>query len=130
MKTMTLAEFHAALNAQGVSGREHLAFKCPICGTIQSGNDLLTAGAGTDFDAIEKYLAFSRVGRFSGAPAHRNDADPGRGCDWTLGGLLKLHKLEVITDDGKRHPRFEPATPEEAQAHECNQADPAKIGGA
>jgi hypothetical protein len=42
---------------------------------------------------------------------------PGRGCDWTLGGLIGFSRLIVITPNGGRHPRFEPATPEEAQAH-------------
>jgi hypothetical protein len=39
------------------------------------------------------------------------------GCDWTLGGLFSFAKLVVVTEDGKPHPRFEIATPEEAQAH-------------
>lgn len=117
MQTMTVAEFHAALKAQGVSGHEHVAFKCPRCGTIQSGADLVKAGAGADFAAVEKYVAFSCVGRFNRAPPYRAGAEPGAGCDWTLGGLFQLHALEVITDDGERHPRFELATPEEAQAH-------------
>jgi hypothetical protein len=39
------------------------------------------------------------------------------GCNWTLGGLFQMHALEVVTEDGERHPRFEVATPEEAKAH-------------
>ena len=41
----------------------------------------------------------------------------GKPCNWTLGGLFALHKLEVVTPDGEKHPRFELATPAEAQAH-------------
>lgn len=100
MKTMTLDEFHAALKAQGTERIEDVTFKCPMCGTLQSAQDLIDAGAGTDLDDVERYLAFSCVGRW---PSDK-------GCDWTLGGLFKLHELEVVTPDGKHHPRFEPAT--------------------
>jgi hypothetical protein len=115
MKTMTLDEFQVALKAQGVSSRTQLALKCPRCGTVQSAEDLIAAGAGPDFDAVEKYLGFSCVGRFTGAGSPRKEPD-GNPCNWTLGGLFPLHKLEGVTPDGEHHPRFEPATPEEAQA--------------
>jgi hypothetical protein len=120
MKTMPLAEFRAALQAQGVP-REHLAFRCPMCKTIQSAHDLITAGAGDDLDAVQQYLGFSCVGRFTGAGSP-SQASPGSGCNWTLGGLFRMHELEVITEDGKHHPHFEPATPEEAQAHQVAKA--------
>lgn len=115
MKTMTITEFHGALIAQGVK-REDLALICPMCQTLQSATDLIKAGAGADFDAVEKYLGFSCVGRFTGAGSPRKEPD-GKPCNWTLGGLFHTHKLEVETPDGKKHPRFEPATPEQAQAH-------------
>lgn len=115
MQTMTLDEYKAALKAQGVP-HEHIAMKCPMCGVIQSGADLIAAGAGADFDAVEKYLGFSCVGRFTGAGSPRKKPD-GKPCDWTLGGLFRVHKLEVVTPDGKKHPRFELATPAEVQAH-------------
>lgn len=115
MKTMTLDEFKAAVLAQGVP-HEHIAVVCPMCGTIQSGADLIAAGAGADFDAVEKYLGFSCVGRFTGAESPRKKPD-GKPCNWTLGGLFSLHKLEVVTPDGNRHPRFELASPDEAKAH-------------
>lgn len=116
MKTMKLSEFHLACKAQGVQRREDVALVCPMCGTVQSASDLIDAGAGEDFDQVEKYLGFSCIGRFTGAPAPRKRPD-GRSCNWTLGGLFALHKLEVITEDGKRHPSFEPATKEQAQQH-------------
>lgn len=116
MKTMTVVEFHGALMAQGVKRREDLAVICPRCQTVQSAVDLIEAGAGADFDAVEKYLGFSCVGRFTGAGSPPKVPD-GAACNWTLGGLFQLHKLEVLTEDGKRHPRFEPATPEQAQQH-------------
>jgi len=119
-KQITLSEFHEQLKAQGVQ-RDHLAFKCPICGTVQSATDLIAAGAGADFDAVERFLGFSCVGRWRGSGPWREDDKPGRGCDWTLGGLLQLHDLEVVTEDGRAHPRFEPVSAEEAQAHRAKQ---------
>lgn len=115
MKTMTLSEFRDAVRAQGVP-MEHVAMKCPMCGVVQSGNDLIAANAGPDFEAVEKYLGFSCLGRFTGAGAPRKEHD-GKPCNWTLGGLFSLHKFEVVTPDGKMHPRFELASPEEAKAH-------------
>lgn len=50
MRTVTLDEFQSALRAQGVSSHEHFAFKCPMCGTVQSARDLIAAGAGKDFE--------------------------------------------------------------------------------
>lgn len=121
MKTMSLADFHAALKAQGVP-RDHLAFRCPICKTVQSAHDLIAAGAGGTFEDVDKYLGFSCVGRFTQAGGHVKGTPPGKGCNWTLGGLFQMHELEVITEDGKQHPQFEPVTPEEAQAHQVAKA--------
>jgi hypothetical protein len=121
MNRMTLDEFRAALKAQGVASHEHFAFVCPMCSTIQSSRDLIAAGAGADFDAVEKYLGFSCVGRFTDARSPRKTPD-GKPCNWSLGGLFRTHKLEVVTPDGEHHPRFELATPEQAQAHEATHA--------
>lgn len=115
-RRVTLAEFQAELRAQGVAGHEDFAFRCPRCRTVQSSRDLVAAGAGKDFDAVESLLGYSCVGRYTGAPSARREPD-GKPCDWSLGGLLRLHEFEVETEDGEVHPRFEPATPEEAQAH-------------
>jgi hypothetical protein len=79
---------------------------------------LIAAGAGKTFDDVEKFIAFSCVGRWTNAGPHKKGKPPGRGCDWTLGGLLTFHDLAVVAPDGKQHPRFELATPAEAQAHQ------------
>lgn len=122
MKTLTVEELHAALKAQGLS-HIHSAFKCPMCGTVQSATSLVAAGAGADFDAVEKYLGFSCVGRFTGAGGPREKPD-GKPCNWTLGGLFRVHRTEVVTPDGVHHPIFEVATREEALAlqAECSSA--------
>lgn len=115
MKTMTIAEYLAALKAQGVP-RDHIASKCVACGTVQSPAMLIAARAGKTFDDVETYFGFSCVGRFLRSGPFTEQSTPGRGCDWTLGGFLPIHTLEVVTEDGERHPRFEPATAEEAVA--------------
>ena len=94
---MTLETFQKAVKAQGVPILQ-VQFRCPRCGTLQCAQDLIDAGAGSNLDDVEKYLAYSCVGRF----------DSEKGCDWTLGGLLRIHELEVITPDGEHHPRFMP----------------------
>lgn len=113
MKELTLDEFRAELKAQGVE-RDDYAFKCPMCNTIQSARTLIAAGAGADFDAVQGQLGFSCIGRHTGKGSPATEPK-GTGCNWTLGGLFRTHKLVVVTPDGEKHPHFEPATPEEAQ---------------
>lgn len=98
MKTVTLKEFQQAMRNQGHDRIEDVTFRCPRCKTLQSAQDLIDAGAGKDIDEVEKYLAFSCVGRWN----------ENKGCDWTLGGFFQIHEYEVVTEDGERHPRFEP----------------------
>jgi hypothetical protein len=125
MKTMTVKEFQEALKAQGAPSMSQTCVVCPMCGTVQCGDDLIAAGAGKTFEDIEKYLGYSCVGRFThqgdkGIAAKNAGKKWDRGCNWTLGGLFKTHELEVITPDGQKHPHFEPATPEQAQSHMKN----------
>ena len=96
MKTLTMEEYVKLMMEQEVP-KEDVTFRCPRCGTLQSANDLIAAGAGKTFKDVEGYLGFSCIGRF----------DKNRGCDWTLGGLFSIHEIEVIKD-GKKHPRFMP----------------------
>ncbi len=120
MKTMTLDEFQAACMDRFPSSLQ-TAVKCPMCGTVQTAQDFIDAGQGHSFDDVQGVLGFSCIGRFTGAPAPRREAD-GKPCNWTLGGLLRLHKLEVVTPDGQSHPHFELATKAEADAHRAAQA--------
>lgn len=122
MEQINIETFHARLKAQAVSAREHIAFKCVNCGTVQSMASLTKAGC--DPAKVENNVGFSCEGRFSNSgpwPSDKNTTEKAkvrrkiRGCDWTLGGLFRLHKLEVIDADGKAQPMFEIATPDEAQ---------------
>lgn len=124
MKTMTLTEFQEACKAQAPSN-EQIVFRCPMCQTLQSGADLIRAGAGATFEEVQKYVGFSCIGRFTGAGSPRKKPD-GMPCNWTLGGLFHVHKLEVIGPDCKLHAYFELATKEEADQHRAALA----LGGA
>lgn len=99
---ITMTQFLARLQAQGVP-TEHYAFKCVHCGHVQSAASL--AKYLPPADALD--AAYSACeGRFN----------KGVGCDWSLGGLFQIHKLEVLSDEGHIVSVFEPASPEEAQA--------------
>jgi hypothetical protein len=125
MEKISLEEFHTRLKAQGLP-REHLAFKCVMCGTVQSTASFAAAGA--PGDASERYIGFSCIGRITNAGPHQKNQPPGRGCDWSLGGLFRIHQLEIIDADGKHHPHFELATAEEARALMESLQAPAAIG--
>lgn len=119
MERIDTAELHRRMKEQGVSAREHIAFKCPICSTVQSMASLLRAGVPAE--RVENYIGFSCEGRFTGAGPHKPGSDT-RGCDWTLGGLFSLHTLEVMLPDGKAQPSFALATPDEAKELEAQSA--------
>ncbi len=70
-------------------------FKCVRCGHIQTGIDFKELALSPE--EIERVVFFSCIGRMK----------KGIGCDWTLGGLLTIHSVEVIDPDGKVTPVFE-----------------------
>lgn len=115
MRTVTHAEFMAELRAQGVP-REHMAVVCPACAKVQSPTSLIRAGAGADFEAVNRLIGFSCVGRWRQPRLGPSEAKAlGEGCNWTLGGFFQIERIMIITDDGKEWPAFEPATAEQAQ---------------
>lgn len=68
-------------------------FKCPACGGVQSKQDFIDA----NIENADSKFYFSCIGRWV----------KGKGCNWTLGGLLQIHKREVISEEGKLVPVFE-----------------------
>lgn len=108
---ISIKEFHSRLKAQEVSGKEHHALVCPQCGTVQSVASLVRAGLSRV--SAEAVTGWSCEGRVHEASARRKGKV--RGCDWTLGGLFKIHELEVINPDGKPHPMFQVASRDEAR---------------
>jgi hypothetical protein len=116
MRSLTIAEFHAEIKAQGVKHTSDVAFKCVVCDTVQSMADFVAAGC--SIKEAESFIGFSCIGRQTNAgPFRKGESKPGAGCDWSLGGLFKLHVLEVVDNEGRAHSRFELASPAEAQAH-------------
>ena len=117
MKTMTIEEFATEAKARFGNNIVNWKFVCPMCGTVQSVLELsnaVVADGGTREDT-EKYIGFSCIGRFTGQGdegiAAKNKGLPwDKGCNWTLGGLLRCHTLEVILADGTVRPTFELAT--------------------
>ncbi|EJN2672099.1 hypothetical protein NPT07_004830, partial [Salmonella enterica] len=95
--------------------RQDYAVICPMCGTVQSGRLLFLSAAAPDFDGVFRYLGFSCVGRFTGKGSPSVEKGKNHGCDWTLGGLLHFHTMEIVDAQGVKHPVFEPATPEQAR---------------
>jgi hypothetical protein len=60
------------------------AFKCPSCGNIQNGHDFIN----NNIESPESKVYYSCIGRYV----------KGIGCDWTLGGLLKINSVSVMKD--------------------------------
>jgi len=113
MRIISVEEFHAEIKSQGVESSEDAALKCPVCGTVQS-KRLLTQ-QGCPPEKVDTQIGFSCVGRWNNAGAYNKTKKNSKpGCDWTLGGLFRLHNLEVHKD-GETHPMFDVATPAEAQ---------------
>jgi len=104
MKTMSLKEYMDEAKKRFGTEPINWKFVCPICKTEQTAADLVAAGV--DRKEVENYIGFSCIGRWTNAGPCKKADKPGKGCDWTLGGLFQLHELEIITDDGVHHPRF------------------------
>ncbi|HVX56942.1 MAG TPA: VVA0879 family protein [Candidatus Saccharimonadales bacterium] len=85
-------------------------FVCPACGTVQTIQQLKDLGLSSE--EIHGVMAFSCIGRFTrqgdeGIAAHGRGEKWNKGCNWTLGGLLQIHELEVVLEDGHRRMAFE-----------------------
>ncbi len=110
MKTMKLADFMKEAEKRFGSINRKWKFVCPICGTAQSAEDLVAVGVPKE--KVGSYIGFSCVGRWTEAGPHKRNDTPGKGCDWTLGGLFRLHKLEIEDGKGEMRPHFELAPKE------------------
>lgn len=112
-RRVTLAEWQAEGKRRFGEKVRNWKFICPACLTVQSGQDFIDTGM--EKERIGTVLGFSCIGRYRGAPAAGLSKCARNGCDWTLGGLLQIHSLEVVTESGKAVPTFEFA-PEKAVA--------------
>lgn len=119
MKTMTQQEFLAEAKRRFGEDPKKWKFVCPACGTIQSVQQLLDALINVGFkkDDVHGYIGYSCIGRFTkagdvGISAKHLKRPWNKGCNWTLGGLLQIHTLEIVMEDnGNRRPCFEFADP-------------------
>jgi len=92
---MTLEEFKKEARRRFGDDSVNWEFVCPRCKTVQTAKQWRDLGIAQE--TIQKQLGYSCIGRHI----------KGRGCDWTLGGLLQIHELEIIDEDGKHHPHFD-----------------------
>jgi len=84
------------------------AWKCPVCGFVQTAADYKAAGA------PESAVGYSCVGRWIDG-SRRAFGGKGVGpCDYTGGGLFALNPVAVLMDNGRTVDLFELATEEEA----------------
>lgn len=114
MKTITQAEFTSEAKRKFGDNVREWKFVCPMCGTVQSVQQLLDAvlAAGGKKDDVHGYIGFSCIGRFTGQgdagiSAKNRGEKWDKGCNWTLGGLFRCHNLEVVMEDGHKRPTFE-----------------------
>jgi hypothetical protein len=105
VKTISIEEFVKIAVERFGSDRNKWVFVCPACKTPQTGEDLIKAGVKPE--DVNSVMAYSCIGRFTNAGPVKKGDKPGKGCDWTLGGLFHLHTLEVIYEDGYKRPVFE-----------------------
>lgn len=115
---MTQAELERSLTQQGFDSVLDHAYVCPRCGTVQSARDFLAAGL-DNFEAIKTYVGRKCIGGFMPMERRPRAKFSGGTCQWTTDSFqyLRMHELEVVTDEGLLEPRFLPATPEQARAH-------------
>lgn len=116
METITLQEFQDRCRAQGVP-REHMAFICPRCGTVQSMASLRSVGCPPE--NLEKAIGHTCEGVYCGVAGFRPfrtlRETPLRGCDFYLGPRHSQPDL-VVTYRNHSYGHFQVASPEEAQS--------------
>lgn len=76
-------------------------FACPACGHVACVGDWKQAGA------PESAVAYSCVGRWTGAADDKTFGKTGGPCQYAGGGLFRLNPVKVTTSDGNEHAVFE-----------------------
>lgn len=66
---------------------------CPACKTIQSVQDLYSAG----LPQVDSIFGYACIGRFTGKR---------KGCNYTVDEPSQLYTLVLIDNNGNEHPRF------------------------
>jgi hypothetical protein len=71
-----------------------MKFRCVMCGNVQSGASVCARNPEIKLEDTVNWIFFACEGRHT----------DGVGCDWTLGGLFQLHRLEVVWPPDDEHP--------------------------
>lgn len=93
MKKLTLIEWREQGEALYGTNIKDWKFQCPSCKQIQTAKEFEEA----NIENPQDKFFFSCIGRWV----------ENRGCKWTLGGFLPIHKTEVTNEEGKEIPVFE-----------------------
>ncbi|MFH1813426.1 MAG: VVA0879 family protein [Pseudomonadota bacterium] len=101
IKTYTHAEWLAEAERRFGSDPMAWRFKCPSCGHVATAKDWKEAGAPVGA------VAFSCIGRYTGADGSNTFKHAGGPCNYTSGGLFVINKVSIITNDGKETPAFD-----------------------
>lgn len=86
IKIITGEEWRAKATELFGDDARNWKFKCPNCGHVQTIQDFIDNGV----EKPANKVYYSCIGRWIKST----------GCNWTLGGLLKIHETEVINSGG------------------------------
>ena len=112
IKEMTYADWAAEGKRRFGEDCMNWRFVCCNCGHVQAISDFRELHVLGKFPGTPSDAYFSCIGRFDDRiPRNQigelGDTEGKEYCNYTLGGLIKLNKLVVITEDGERNPVFE-----------------------
>ena len=96
MRTLTHAEWLAEACLKFGADAKAWKFVCPSCGHVASVQDWKDAGA------PEGGVAFSCVGRYTGAGGEKAFKHAGGPCNYTSGGLFNISPVTVIYEGGQQ----------------------------
>lgn len=98
---VTIEEWHKKARELFGDQARHWKFVCPICNTVQSGQDFVDAGVSQD--TAESSIAVECIGRFlpEKQKAFEGKVIKGKPCNYAGYGLFKLNPVPVLFEDGK-----------------------------
>lgn len=90
-RTLTIAEWKALGTRLYGEDMKAWRWRCVACGHVQSAHEVRARNPDLNWANLAGWIYFSCEGRHNAAV----------GCNWTLGGLLTIHTLEVDKGDGR-----------------------------
>lgn len=101
MRRITYAQWEAEGTLRFGESKPDWRFECPSCGHVATPRQWMAAGAS------EGEIAFSCVGRRTGAGEAKTFKRAGGPCNYAGGGLFKLNPVTVEFEDGTTGAIFE-----------------------